>query len=339
MLYDTPMFFERNRVFRVYQGGSMFDAFFCDDSIDGNYPEEWIASAVQALNQNCTSKKEGVSKIRGTEYYFDEVLEKYPKQMLGEKKKLGVLVKLLDSAVRLPVQAHPDRILSKKYFQSNYGKEECWIILATRENACVYFGFQEGITLEDFKEAIQKGEHDQQAMEKVLVRHEVSVGDVIFIPPKVAHAIGAGCLILEIQEPTDFTIQPERWCGDYRLSDYEMYLGLDKEEALECFDFDSHYDVRQVPILLSKLNGIIYESLVDERQTKNFKVNKVTIDGGNYLLSKGSGIYVIIEGKGKMIGKEYEKLVQKGDYFFMPYHIASQFEIIGEKLIVMECYA
>ena len=36
--------------------------------------------------------------------------------------------------------------------------------------------------------------------------------------------IGAGCLILEVQEPTDFTIQPEHWCGEYHLNDQEMYL-------------------------------------------------------------------------------------------------------------------
>lgn len=51
-------------------------------------------------------------------------------------------------------------------------------------------------------------------------------------------AIGAGCLILEVQEPTDFTIQPEHWCGEYHLNDQEMYLGLDKDTALDCFRFD-----------------------------------------------------------------------------------------------------
>lgn len=52
----------------------------------------------------------------------------------------------------------------------------------------------------------------------------------------VAHAIGAGCTILEIQEPTDFTVQPEYWCGDQIISDQERYMGLDKRVAMSAFN-------------------------------------------------------------------------------------------------------
>ena len=81
-----------------------------------------------------------------------------------------------------------------------------------------------------------KSEQPGDAFSGLLQEVEAKAGDVWLIPARVAHAIGAGCLILEVQEPTDFTIQPERWCDRYRLSDQEMYLGLDKEVALSCFD-------------------------------------------------------------------------------------------------------
>ena len=74
-------------------------------------------------------------------------------------------------------------------------------------------------------------------MEVLLESYPVKAGDIIYIPAKMVHAIGAGCLLLEVQEPTDFTIQPERWCGDYHLSDKQMYLDLDKETALKVFDY------------------------------------------------------------------------------------------------------
>jgi mannose-6-phosphate isomerase len=35
-----PIFFERNRVFRVYKGGKLFHDFFGDEETDGNFPEE-----------------------------------------------------------------------------------------------------------------------------------------------------------------------------------------------------------------------------------------------------------------------------------------------------------
>ena len=81
----------------------------------------------------------------------------------------------------------------------------------------------------------------KSAMERLLNRIPVKTGDVYFIPAKAVHAIGAGCLILEVQEPTDFTIQPERWCGDYHLNDNEMYIGLSKEDALGVFDYSYNY--------------------------------------------------------------------------------------------------
>ena len=56
-----PIFFERNRVFRVYKGGKLFHDFFGDEETDGNFPEEWIASNVKALNKDNMDPHEGVS--------------------------------------------------------------------------------------------------------------------------------------------------------------------------------------------------------------------------------------------------------------------------------------
>ncbi len=42
MFYDKPIFFEQNRVYRVYTGGKLFAGFFGDSSEDSFYPEEWL---------------------------------------------------------------------------------------------------------------------------------------------------------------------------------------------------------------------------------------------------------------------------------------------------------
>ena len=76
MFYDYPVFFEKNRVFRVYKGGKLFADFFSDDSTDGNYPEEWVVSTVHALNDGSTDEYEGVSKIQGTDLYLNDAVEK-----------------------------------------------------------------------------------------------------------------------------------------------------------------------------------------------------------------------------------------------------------------------
>ena len=74
-------------------------------------------------------------------------------------------------------------------------------------------------------------------MTEFVNRVPVKPGDVYFVDAGMIHAIGAGCMLLEVQEPTDFTIQPEYWCGDYHLNDQEMYLSLNKDTALDCFHF------------------------------------------------------------------------------------------------------
>ena len=266
-LASKPVFFEKNRVFRVYLGGKLFSSFFGDDSEDTFYPEEWICSLTKALNEGSTDEFEGLSTVRGTDVKFCDLVNKEKELMLGGRKSFDVLVKALDSAIRLPVQAHPDKAFSRKYFNSDFGKAESWLVLDKREGAAVYFGFKDGVTRADFEKAVNDSETDKGAMERLLNKIPVEVGDVFFVPAKAIHAIGAGCLMLEVQEPTDFTIQPEYWCGDYHLNAQEMYLGLDADTALDCFDY-THSGAavvergRKQPRVLHEENGVRVEQLM-----------------------------------------------------------------------------
>lgn len=339
MFYDEPIFFEKNRVFRVYTGGKLFSDFFGDDSCDGYYPEEWVVSSVKALNEGSTDEHEGVSKIRGTELYLDEAIEKYHKELLGEREDIGILTKILDSAIRLPVQAHPDKEFSKKYFSSKYGKEESWIILATRPGAKIFYGFKDGVTLDEFSDAIDKSEEKSDAMENLLCSIDVKVGDVIYIPAKMVHAIGSGCLLLEVQEPTDFTVQPERWCGEYKLSDKEMYLGLSRENALECFDIKKRYPAPLKPKLISDSDGVKYEAMIDESITESFSVRTVSLSGGSFVLGRGAAVYVVTEGEGFIEGNNKHIKIKKGDYFLLPECIKGKFSVTGSGLKITECFA
>ena len=235
-LCARPLFFERNRVSRVYRGGLLFHDFFGDEPKDSRKPEEWVGSLVRAMDG---AADEGLSIVRGENVSFAELAARRPELLFGKNKRFDVLVKVLDSAIRLPVQTHPDRTFSEKYLHSTFGKTEMWLILKTRPDACIYLGFGRDISKERFSELVEETKTAPDAMLPYLNRVKVREGDVYLIPARTVHAIGAGCLLLEVQEPTDFTIQPEYWCGDYLLNEREMYLGLKKEEALDCFDFGS----------------------------------------------------------------------------------------------------
>ena len=195
-----PVFFRRNRVFRVYLGGKLLDEYIGEEGSDGNYPEEWICSAVRAINPGHTDPMEGISLREEDGVPFDVLIREHKEAYLGQREDLGVLVKFLDSAIRLPMQVHPTRAFSRANFHSPYGKAESWLILDTREDACIYFGFKEQLRKEDFEALVEKSEQDRDCMTTAVNRIPVKTGDVFFVDAGVIHAIGAGCLILEVQE-------------------------------------------------------------------------------------------------------------------------------------------
>ncbi|MGF7145168.1 mannose-6-phosphate isomerase [Anaerotaenia torta] len=340
---EQPVFFERNRVWRVYKGGYLLGDFLGDKKEDTNYPEEWIASTVKALNEKSAGDNEGLSFIKGTNITLKELIQAYPAETLGNSRSLEILVKYLDSAIRLPLQAHPDRAFSEKYFNSSYGKTEMWLILATREDASICFGFKDKLTKERFSEIIEESKTDKSIMDKYLNRVAVNAGDVFLIPAKAVHAIGYGCLILEVQEPTDFTVQPEYWCGDHLLSRKEMYLDLEKDAALDCFDYSIYGEEcialsKREPRLVFKNDEYSKEALITKEDTPCFSVEKYYVSK-SLLLECAPAIYVVAGGTGILEGKGYQEKVKKGDYFFLPKNALGNIKVAADSGCQLEIVA
>ena len=297
-IISNPIFFENNRVYRVYIGGKGFNGFL-PDAEDGTFPEEWVASKVKAINPKYFGKRDGVSVVKGTDIFFDDLLDSYPEELSGGKK-YDCLVKFLDSAIRLPVQVHPTKEFSRKHFNSDYGKTEAWLVIATRENPKLYFGFNKKTDKETLSLLEERSETEKDIMQSVLSSVTPKVGDVYLITAGLIHAIGAGCTIIEIQEPTDFTIQPERWCGNYHISTEEEYIGLSKSVALD---------------------------------TPCFALNRYTFSGGTLKLDNAPAVYIITDGEAVLSNGNK---IKKGDYFFLPYAAKGCF-VKAENAVLIEC--
>ena len=340
--WHHPVFFKRNRVFRVYKGGKLFADLLGDPPTDGNEPEEWICSSVRAINPGHTDPLEGISITRDG-IPFSELLAKNKKEYLGDRADLGVLVKYLDSAIRLPMQVHPTREFSRKNFDSPYGKAEAWLILATRKDACIYFGFSRDVSEEEFEAAIEASDGNPDAMTAFVNRVPVKTGDVFFVDAGVIHAIGAGCLILEVQEPTDFTIQPEYYCGDYRLNDREMYLGLDPKTAIGCFHFDKFGEEvvargKKVPRVLEETALLLSEELIGNADTPCFSMQRHTLKrGGTLPLSTPASVWICVAGEGEILSENEAAAVRKGDYFFLPAEAANKCTATTETGLTLVC--
>ena len=352
---NQPVFFERNRVSRVYRGGLLFHDFFGDPAEDGSSPEEWVASTVRAFSKEPKSELEGISIVKGTGTPFSTLLEMHREALVGERGGfedaggvedavgVEVLVKLLDSAIRLPVQAHPDKAFATRHLNSPHGKTEMWLVLATRANARIFYGFRDGVRARDLTSAIRASETDRSALPSLLNEFPARPGDVYLIPARVAHAIGAGCLILEVQEPTDFTVRPEAWCGEHRLSAFEMFLGLGEATALQCFDFTDLVGDRAVaagrkqPRRFLEDARVTGEHLISYEDTPDFAVNRYRLHGGCHALGSGPAVYVVTEGTGSIQTDGFSRSVRKGDYFFLPACVESLSLASASEMEVIEC--
>ena len=203
------------------------------------FPEEWIASTVRAFNPGREDIIEGPSICQDGRT-LKEIIDVNPRSFLGKKQyekygnDLSILVKLLDSAERLFIQCHPTISFAKKYFNSDFGKTECWYILSAQDNACVYIGFKPEITKEKWKQCFEN--QDIEGMLSLMHKLSVKKGDLIFVDGGVPHAIGGGCLLCELQEPTDYMVIPERASkSGITLSDRKMHGGLGFDKMMDCF--------------------------------------------------------------------------------------------------------
>jgi len=338
---SQPIFFEHNRVYRVYLGGKGLRPFGYPDAEDDFFPEEWIASKVKAINPRYFGVRDGVSVVEGKELFLDDLLRDYPEELLGSRK-YDCLVKYLDSAIRLPMQVHPTKEFAKKHFNSEYGKTEAWLVVATRENAKIYFGFKDKMTKEELSALEERSEDERNIMEGILGGVDAKVGDMYIIRAGLIHAIGAGCTIIEVQEPTDFTIQPERWCGDYHISYNEEYIGLSKDTALDCFDYSLYGDkaiqyAKITPHTASDDGKVKVENLITYQDTPCFAQNRYTLKGGEVIPQFGPSVWILVEGSCVIAGDNYKKEMKKGDYFFLPYSAENKFAIKGENAVLVEC--
>lgn len=341
------------RAWRTYIGGSQLDAIHgIQGSQDTQFPEEWIMSIVCARNAGREHiQDEGMSYLEGRDISLKDYITADPAATLGEAhaEKLGattgVLVKIIDAGERLTIQAHPSRAKAPILFNSPFGKTECWHILGGREidgeAPCIYMGFKEGITRERWKEIFDN--QDIPAMLDALHKFPVQPGETYLICGGVPHAIGAGCLLVEIQEPTDYTVRTERTTpAGLKIVDFLSHQGLGFERMFDVFEYDGiPYDEAYArwcirPTILEEAEGYIRREVIGYGQTDCFRMERYDITGSCTFpqSDRFSGLY-ILSGKGILSGDQGSHPISGGDQFFVP-ATARDFTITaGEKPITL----
>lgn len=140
-----------------------------------------------------------------------------------------LMVKLIDANDRLSIQVHPDDRLAKELKVGERGKTECWYILS--DGGELFVGTKAGVTKDSFAAAREAG-----TLADTLNRFVTKAGEFFFIPARTVHALGAGCLIYEIQQTSDVTFRVDDW-GRVGLDGKPRPLHI--AESLATIDFSA----------------------------------------------------------------------------------------------------
>lgn len=347
--------FPQNRVWRTYPGGRVLDILAGKTHPDDtHFPEDWIGSVTRAKNPGREDINEGVSTVDvgGKQLTFDELLATDPEYYLGEDhlKAFGphprLLVKLLDSAIRLHFQCHPTAAFAQSRMDEPSGKAEAYHILAIREeveNPYVYIGFQRSPEKADLKQWIET--QNIAAIESCFDRIPVKPGDTLFIPGGYPHAIGEGILMVEIMEPSDLAVRFEFEKAGYVLPEEARFMGRGLDFCLDVFDFAENSMERvqektffQPRKLRDYPGGGAQYHLIGEETTPCMQIRQSVLKGPVERQEDQCFIGIVTEGAVRISTGNDSRDLQKYDKFFFP-AMAKDFKMepVGAEATVLEC--
>lgn len=117
-----------------------------------------------------------------------------------------LLVKLIDARQNLSIQVHPGDAAAES--PARLGKTEAWYILSAEPGARLYVGLRSGVTVEQFRKAAERRDGSSADFLRSL---PATVGATILLPSGTVHALGAGVVVYEIQQPSDVTYRLDDW--------------------------------------------------------------------------------------------------------------------------------
>ncbi|MGA2407042.1 MAG: type I phosphomannose isomerase catalytic subunit [Bacteroidales bacterium] len=242
---------------------------------------------------------------------IEELIEVYMGDITGDLifEKFGnefpLLIKFIEAQEDLSIQVHPDNDLAKKRHQA-YGKTEMWYILESKKGSKIYTGFRDGVTKAIYEEALRDGN-----IADLMNVETVDAGDTFFTPAGRVHAIGAGIVLVEIQQTSDIT---------YRIFDWNRKSsGTEKRElhldlALDAIDFTAtgKNKIRRKPELNKTENLVSCEFFNTNIIIFNKAINK------EYYFNDSFVVYICIDGEFLICWDDNSEKVTKGETVLLP---------------------
>ena len=213
-----------------------------------------------------------------------------------DSRRFPLLMKLLDAEEKLSLQVHPSEKVADE--RGGEPKTEFWYVARADPGAELFLGLREPITRAQFKRALDKG-----TVEDCVQKIRATPGDAMFLPAGRVHAVGAGNLLVEIQQNSDTTYRVFDW---NRLDDKEKPRELHIEQALQCIDFN---DVR--PELLRPKGEVLIQHAL-------FEIQKWNLDGPREATPRGRfAIVCCLTGSLRCADADFAP----GEFFLVPAHL------------------
>ncbi|BDG70469.1 class I mannose-6-phosphate isomerase [Roseomonas fluvialis] len=182
-----------------------------------------------------------------------------------------LLAKLLFTSAPLSVQVHPTDTAAHASRRFVSGKDEAWHTLEAAPDAQVWIGLHAPVVAGALRAAAVDG-----TVLSLMRQHAVRAGETILVPAGTVHAIGAGLVLLEVQDPVDVT---------YRLYDYGRARPLQIEDALSVAD-------------LGRSRAVIGTMTTLERQTltvgPRFVLERLAVSRGVTLAPDGRHEHILV---------------------------------------------
>ena len=283
-----------------------------------NCGEMWLLSGLEGQNSIVCN-----GDFAGDE--LNDLIETFMGDLVGEDvfnkygERFPLLIKIIDPLDNLSIQVHPDDELAQKIGLYN-GKTEMWYVMNAEKGAKLVSGFNRDVTPKEFEEAIAN-----KSVEGMLNYVDVHNDDAFFIPARKIHALGAGCMVAEIQQTSDTSYRVYDWD---RIDRFGMKRELHIDEALATINFKKE-DSGKVSYDKKTKNATV--SLV---KCPYFTTNLIKLDTKSALVKDYSELdsFVILmctEGSFILSYEDGTETVRTGECILIP-NVINKVEIISD---------
>jgi mannose-6-phosphate isomerase len=325
----APVLLSPNQPPRFYRGGHGI-ARFRGTAFTSDYsPEDLVGSTTELAGGGGLTVLDDGTTLRDA-IAADPVSYLGPGHVARFGDDLAVLVKLLDTGERLVVHFHPGREFAANHLDSWHGKTEAWIVTDVAEDPAddssghVYLGFREAVSMDTVRGWVDA--QDKKALLGSLNKVALRPGDTCLVPAGVPHAIGKGITVVEVQEPTDFSILLE-WEGFAIDGQAEGHLGLGFDLALQALDRSAWDRARLDALLRPRPYGpgpteAGVRRLLPAEADDFFRVERVSAGanaGAGVSFRPQVAVLVVLDGRGRLSYAEGALPLSRGTTAFVPY--------------------